>query len=124
MTDRFPGQLAKLVVRYLAGQTMGEEEQLILRWHHQEACLARNLLYLYDSELFTDITLSVGHHSVKAHRLVLASCSTYFLQLFKVSFWFVVFSFSKLKKKLFSNESAFRENFKYIKPKPKTTTMT
>lgn len=36
----------------------------------------------------TDVTLSASGTSVKAHRLVLASCSQYFAQLFKVLYIF------------------------------------
>lgn len=59
-------------------------EQFVLRWHRQEHTLLGNLPYLLDTEILTDITLSVGCHSIKAHRLVLATCSTYFLELFQV----------------------------------------
>lgn len=61
-----------------------EDQQYVLKWHYHETTLLSGLPKLLDSELLTDITLSVGCHSIKAHRVVLATCSAYFLQLFQV----------------------------------------
>ncbi|KAK5641136.1 hypothetical protein RI129_009683 [Pyrocoelia pectoralis] len=60
-----------------------EDQQFILRWHYHETTLLRNLPHLLESEILTDITLSADNQIVKAHRIVLASCSSYFLQLFQ-----------------------------------------
>lgn len=59
-------------------------DQFVLRWHCHEPTLMKNLPCLLDSELLTDVTISVGQQDVRAHRLVLATCSTYFLDLFQV----------------------------------------
>ncbi|KAF5288340.1 hypothetical protein FQR65_LT12074 [Abscondita terminalis] len=60
-----------------------EDQQFILRWHYHETTLLRNLPQLLDSEVLTDITISADNQLIKAHKVVLASCSPYFLQLFQ-----------------------------------------
>lgn len=60
-----------------------EDQQFILRWHYHETTLLRNLPHLLESDILTDITLSADNQIVKAHRIVLACCSSYFLQLFQ-----------------------------------------
>jgi len=60
-----------------------EDQQFILRWHYHETTLLRNLPQLLESEILTDITLSADNQIIKAHRIVLATCSSYFLQLFQ-----------------------------------------
>lgn len=62
-----------------------EDQQYVLRWHFHETAVLSGLPKLLDSDLLTDITLSAGCRNIKAHRVVLATCSTYFLQLFQVS---------------------------------------
>ncbi|KAJ8978991.1 hypothetical protein NQ317_015707 [Molorchus minor] len=59
------------------------DQQFILRWHYHETTLVHNLPCLLESEVLTDVTLSVGTQHVKAHKLILAMCSVYFLQLFQ-----------------------------------------
>jgi hypothetical protein len=61
-------------------------EQFVLRWHYQELTLLKNLSAFLESDVLTDVTISVDSHTVKAHKLVLAMCSVYFFQLFQVSF--------------------------------------
>lgn len=61
-----------------------EDQQFILRWHYHETTLLRNLPHLLESEILTDITLSADNQVIKAHRIILATCSSYFLQLFQV----------------------------------------
>ncbi|KAK4874715.1 hypothetical protein RN001_014075 [Aquatica leii] len=60
-----------------------EDQQFILRWHYHETTLLRNLPQLLEAEILTDITISADNQLVKAHRIILASCSPYFLQLFQ-----------------------------------------
>lgn len=60
-------------------------EQFVLRWHRHEHTVLGNLPQLLENEILTDITLSVGCCNIKAHRLVLAACSAYFLDLFQVN---------------------------------------
>lgn len=61
-----------------------EEQQFILRWHYHETTLLRNLPRLLEAEILTDITLSADNKIIKAHKIILATCSSYFLQLFQV----------------------------------------
>lgn len=60
-------------------------EQFVLRWHYQEITLLKNLATFLDTDVLTDVTISVDSHNIKAHRLVLAMCSVYFFQLFQVT---------------------------------------
>lgn len=62
-----------------------DSQQFVLRWHYQQSTLACNLPNLLESNVLTDVTLSADNHNIKAHKLILATCSNYFLQLFKVS---------------------------------------
>ncbi|KAH0820065.1 hypothetical protein GEV33_002727 [Tenebrio molitor] len=60
-------------------------EQFVLRWHYQELTLLKNLSAFLESDVLTDVTISVDSHTVKAHKLVLAMCSVYFFQLFQTT---------------------------------------
>lgn len=60
------------------------DQQFVLRWHYHETTLVHNLPCLLESDILTDVTLSVGAQHVKAHKIILAMCSVYFLQLFQV----------------------------------------
>ncbi|KAJ8943102.1 hypothetical protein NQ318_009176 [Aromia moschata] len=59
------------------------DQQFVLRWHYHETTLIHNLPCLLESDILTDVTLSVGTQHVKAHKVILAMCSVYFLQLFQ-----------------------------------------
>ncbi|XP_018561274.1 zinc finger protein 131-like [Anoplophora glabripennis] len=59
------------------------DQQFVLRWHYHETTLVHNLPCLLESDILTDVTLSVGTQHVKAHKIILAMCSVYFLQLFQ-----------------------------------------
>nr|XP_021199778.2 longitudinals lacking protein, isoforms H/M/V isoform X1 [Helicoverpa armigera] len=58
-------------------------QQFSLRWHNHQNSLIGALGRMLSSGILTDVTLSASGTSVKAHKLVLASCSQYFAQLFK-----------------------------------------
>lgn len=62
-----------------------DNQQFVLRWHYQQTTLTNSLPNLLESNLLTDVTLSADNQHLRAHKLVLATCSSYFLQLFKVS---------------------------------------
>lgn len=62
-----------------------DNQQFVLRWHYQQSTLTCSLPNLLESNILTDVTLSADNQNIKAHKLVLATCSNYFLQLFKVS---------------------------------------
>ncbi|XP_056633108.1 protein bric-a-brac 1-like [Diorhabda sublineata] len=59
------------------------DQQFVLRWHYHENTLVHNFPCFLDGDILTDVTLSVGSHHVKAHKIILAMCSVYFLQLFQ-----------------------------------------
>ncbi len=53
------------------------------------ATVATQLAELRSNEDFVDVTLACGGKYLKAHQLVLAACSPYFMQMFKVRFFLV-----------------------------------
>lgn len=60
-----------------------EMQQFSLRWHNHQNSVIGALGRMLSTGALADVTLSASGTSVKAHRLVLASCSQYFAQLFK-----------------------------------------
>ncbi|KPJ17976.1 Protein tramtrack, alpha isoform [Papilio machaon] len=60
-----------------------ESQQFSLRWHNHQSSIIGSLGRVLNSGAFSDVTLSANGTSVKAHRLILASCSQYFDKLFK-----------------------------------------
>ncbi|KAL0868239.1 hypothetical protein ABMA27_007772 [Loxostege sticticalis] len=60
-----------------------EIQQFSLRWHNHQNSVIGALGRMLSTGALTDVTLSASGTSIKAHRLVLASCSQYFAQLFK-----------------------------------------
>lgn len=61
------------------------DQQFVLKWHYHETTLIQNLPYLLENDILSDVTISVGAQHIKAHKIILAMCSVYFLQLFQVS---------------------------------------
>lgn len=61
------------------------DQQFVLKWHYHETTLLQNLPYLLENDILSDVTLSVGAQHIKAHKIILAMCSVYFLQLFQAS---------------------------------------
>ncbi|XP_019761033.2 protein bric-a-brac 2 isoform X1 [Dendroctonus ponderosae] len=59
------------------------DQQFVLKWHYHETTLLQNLPYLLENDILSDVTLSVGAQHIKAHKIILAMCSVYFLQLFQ-----------------------------------------
>ncbi|KAI4457160.1 btb domain transcription factor [Holotrichia oblita] len=62
------------------------EEQYLLRWHCHESTLTKNLPALLDSNVLTDCAVAAGSKTYKAHKVILAACSPYFLDIFQASF--------------------------------------
>ncbi|XP_059051928.1 protein abrupt-like [Achroia grisella] len=60
-----------------------EMQQFSLRWHNHQNSVIGALGRMLSTGALTDVTLNASGTSLKAHRLVLASCSQYFSQLFK-----------------------------------------
>ncbi|XP_066261952.1 zinc finger protein 131-like isoform X1 [Euwallacea similis] len=66
------------ILRYMMA-----DQQFVLKWHYHEATLLQNLPYFLENDILSDVTISVGAQHVRAHRIILAMCSVYFLQLFQ-----------------------------------------
>lgn len=64
---------------------MGSSEQYCLRWNSYETNILDTFGGLLDSEALSDVTLFCEGESFKAHRLVLAACSTHFSKIFSTS---------------------------------------
>ncbi|CAH2054110.1 unnamed protein product, partial [Iphiclides podalirius] len=60
-----------------------ETQQFSLRWHNHQTSVIGALGRMLNSGALSDVTLSANGTSIRAHRLILASCSQYFAQLFK-----------------------------------------
>lgn len=60
------------------------DQQFVLRWHYHDTTLLNNLPCFLENDFLTDVVLSVGQHQLKAHKIILAMCSSYFFQLFQV----------------------------------------
>jgi len=65
----------------MVGESMGND-QYCLRWNSYETNILATFEGLLDSEALSDVTLFCEGESFKAHRLVLAACSTHFAKLF------------------------------------------
>ena len=66
---------------------MGESEgaqQYCLRWNNHSDSIISEFDILLGQEDFVDVTLSCDKISLKAHKVVLSACSTYFSKLLKV----------------------------------------
>ncbi|CAG9865379.1 unnamed protein product [Phyllotreta striolata] len=59
------------------------DQQFVLRWHYHESTLVHILPYFLDADILTDVTIAVENREIRAHKMVLAMCSVYFLQLFQ-----------------------------------------
>ena len=62
---------------------MDPDENFCLRWNEYEKKYAEAFRGLRDNECFTDVTLATEGHQVKAHRVILSACSTYFDAILK-----------------------------------------
>lgn len=60
-------------------------DQYCLRWNSYETNILDTFGGLLDSEALSDVTLFCEGESFKAHRLVLAACSTHFSKIFSTS---------------------------------------
>ncbi|XP_058058560.1 broad-complex core protein isoforms 1/2/3/4/5 [Anopheles bellator] len=65
------------------GATGSSPQQFCLRWHNHQASLLSSLPVLLDQSHLTDVTLMAEGQKIKAHRVVLSACSTFFSELFR-----------------------------------------
>ena len=62
------------------------KDELCLKWDNFQSILTDTFDQLRQSEDFVDVTLACEGRTIKAHRVVLSACSSYFKHIFKVSF--------------------------------------
>ncbi|XP_050071863.1 protein abrupt [Anopheles maculipalpis] len=65
------------------GPGSSSPQQFCLRWHNHQASLLSSLPLLLDQSHLTDVTLMAEGQKIKAHRVVLSACSTFFSELFR-----------------------------------------
>ena len=56
-------------------------DQFCLKWNNYQASLTNAFKSLLENEDFVDVTLSAGGKTLRAHKVVLSACSSYFKQL-------------------------------------------
>uniref|UniRef100_A0A182KFT6 BTB domain-containing protein n=1 Tax=Anopheles christyi TaxID=43041 RepID=A0A182KFT6_9DIPT len=69
--------------RMPGGPGSSSPQQFCLRWHNHQASLLSSLPLLLDQSHLTDVTLMAEGQKIKAHRVVLSACSTFFSELFR-----------------------------------------
>ena len=62
-------------------------DQFYLKWNNYQSNIVVALGNLKLDEDFVDVTLACEGRTIKAHRVVLSACSSYFKHIFKVSFF-------------------------------------
>nr|CAD7264605.1 unnamed protein product [Timema shepardi] len=65
--------------------TMGSNQQFSLRWNNYLRHITNAFDSLRSDEDLVDVTLSCEGKRIRAHKMLLSACSTYFRDLFKVS---------------------------------------
>ncbi|XP_017106229.3 protein bric-a-brac 1 [Drosophila bipectinata] len=59
------------------------QQQFCLRWHNHQASLLSTLPVLLDQSHLTDVTISAEGRQLRAHRVVLSACSSFFMEIFR-----------------------------------------
>lgn len=72
-----------IVVVLLAEKIMTTTQQYSLKWNNYHTHLAFHFESLRTEEEFTDVTLCCEGKKIKAHKIILSACSTYFRDVFK-----------------------------------------
>ena len=63
-------------------------DQFCLKWNNYQASLTTAFKSLLENEDFVDVTLSAGGKTLRAHKVVLSACSSYFRDLLKgIGLW-------------------------------------
>uniref|UniRef100_A0A1I8Q1K6 BTB domain-containing protein n=1 Tax=Stomoxys calcitrans TaxID=35570 RepID=A0A1I8Q1K6_STOCA len=60
-----------------------QQQQFCLRWHNHQTSLLSTLPILLDQSHLTDVTISAEGRTLRAHRVVLSACSSFFLEIFR-----------------------------------------
>ena len=61
-----------------------DTQHFCLRWNNYQSSITSAFESLRDQDDFVDVTLACDGRSLKAHRVVLSACSSYFRELLKV----------------------------------------
>ncbi|KAH8322312.1 hypothetical protein KR059_012463 [Drosophila kikkawai] len=59
------------------------QQQFCLRWHNHQTSLLSTLPVLLDQSHLTDVTISAEGRQLRAHRVVLSACSSFFMEIFR-----------------------------------------
>ncbi|KAH8371952.1 hypothetical protein KR093_009435 [Drosophila rubida] len=59
------------------------QQQFCLRWHNHQTSLLSTLPVLLDQSHLTDVTISAEGRLLRAHRVVLSACSSFFMEIFR-----------------------------------------
>ena len=71
-----------------AHQPLSMADQFCLKWNNYQLSLTSAFKNILEEEDFVDVTLSAGGNNLKAHKVVLSACSSYFRDLLKgISLW-------------------------------------
>jgi len=63
-------------------------DQFCLKWNNYQLSLTTAFRHILEEEEFVDVTLSAGGKNLKAHKVVLSACSSYFRDLLKgIGLW-------------------------------------
>ena len=63
-------------------------DQFCLKWNNYQLSLTSAFKHILEEEEFVDVTLSAGGQNLKAHKVVLSACSSYFRELLRgISLW-------------------------------------
>lgn len=65
-------------------RVMGSTAELRLRWSSYESTLLLSVCDMWDAGALTDVTLFAEGRTIKAHKVVLSSCSGYFKEVLQV----------------------------------------
>lgn len=84
------------------------EEQFSLVWNSFPRNLSSGLYTLLTDEHLVDVTLAAEGQILRAHKLILSVCSTYFRELFKV-YYFLVSSSASAEALLIQRFLVYRE---------------
>lgn len=69
---------------YFQKSSMGSSQQFSLRWNNYLKHITCAFDTLRTDEDLVDVTLSCEGKRIRAHKMLLSACSTYFRDLFKV----------------------------------------
>ncbi|KAH8307484.1 hypothetical protein KR044_013045 [Drosophila immigrans] len=64
-------------------QHSDNQQQFCLRWHNHQTSLLSTLPVLLDQSHLTDVTISAEGRLLRAHRVVLSACSSFFMEIFR-----------------------------------------